>query len=751
MNAEAGAENIEKPKKKKKAATSTFRKKFLVIVESPAKAKTIEKFLGKDYGVRASMGHIRDLPKSRMAVDIDNGYAPHYMVIKGKAKLIKELKGAAQQCEKVYLAPDPDREGEAIAWHLAQVLGKAPELLKRIEFNEITKHAVQDALQNPRDIDMQRVYAQQTRRILDRLVGYRISPLLWKNVLRGSSAGRVQSVALRIICDREKEIQAFEPEEYWTIDTVLQTADEEPVQAQVFSKKDDNKKLDIRNKAEADVITAAIKNGPFTVSAVRKKERAKNPTPPFTTSTLQQEAARKLGYSAYKTMMIAQQLYEGVSIDGETVGLITYMRTDSVRIADEALAAVRDFIGTKFGASALPAEPRVYKTKKSAQDAHEAIRPTYVTKEPAAIREILSNDQYKLYSIIWKRFVSCQMNSAVLDVTSVDITSGDYILRASGSIVKTPGFMSVYLEGHDEEAAPEKGSEEEESALHVNKQGKPEDILLPELTEGDTLTLQDLLPEQHFTQPPARFTEASLVKTLEEKGIGRPSTYAPILSTIQHRGYVLKQGKALNPTELGFKVNMQMNKHFPGIVDVDFTAHIEDELDKITEGSIEWTSVLKEFYEPFELTVKKAEVEMENIKEPDVITEEKCDKCGKNMAIKTGRFGKFMACTGFPDCKNTRSIKKIVAGAVCPVCGGDIVEKMTGRKKLFFGCGNYPACNFASWDRPLEGEKCPTCGAFMVERKKKGEDPVKLCIMCDIKNKEEEKKKEKEEKAKGKE
>ena len=436
--------------------------------------------------------------------------------------------------------------------------------------------------------------------------------------------------------------------------------------------------------------------------------------------------------------MIAQQLYEGVSIAGETVGLISYMRTDSVRIADEALGQVRAFIKEKFGEVALPGSPRVYKTKKSAQDAHEAIRPTDVLKEPNNIKDMLTPDQFKLYSIIWKRFVASQMNSALLDVTSIDITADGYLLRASGSIVKTPGFMTVYLEGKDEEDSSPKNSEQVEEDIQI-KNGKPEEVILPEMNEGETLNAQEVRPEQHFTQPPPRYTEATLVKILEEKGIGRPSTYAPILSTIQYRGYVLKQGKALSPTELGIKVNGQLMKHFPEIVDVDFTATIEDALDKITEGTVEWQSVLRTFYEPFEKTVAKAEVEMENIKEPDIVTDEKCEKCGKPLAIKVGRFGTFLACTGFPECKNTKAIKKVVAGVKCPTCGGDVVEKTTRQKRIFYGCSNYPKCNFASWDKPLVGENCVKCGAFMVERKKKGEDPIKLCIMCDIKNKEEKK------------
>jgi DNA topoisomerase-1 len=734
----AKKENTGKKKTKAKATggRSKFKKKYLVIVESPAKAKTIEKFLGKDYGVLASMGHVRDLPKSRLAVDVDHGFEPQYIVIKGKTKLIKQLKEAAQKSEMVYLAPDPDREGEAIAWHLAQVLGVTADHMKRIEFNEITKSAVQAALQAPRDIDMHRVNAQQTRRILDRLVGYKISPLLWKNVLRGLSAGRVQSVAMRIICDREAEIESFRPEEYWSITAQLLTGRQEAVTAQLFSRVGEQKKIEIKNSAEAEMIVGQVRDKEFLVSEVRKKERAKNPTAPFTTSTLQQEASRKLGFGAYKTMMVAQQLYEGVDIDGETVGLITYMRTDSVRIAAEALHSVRELITQKFGGKAVPEAPRFYKTKKSAQDAHEAIRPTDVTKEPNNIRNFLTPEQFKLYGIIWKRFVASQMNSAVLDVTSVDITAGEHLFRATGSVVKVPGFMAVYLEGHDEEpAAQQPAGTEEENGIPVAKNGRPEEVLLPELVQGEKLKLQELSPEQHFTQPLPRYTEASLVKILEEKGIGRPSTYAPILSTIQFRGYVLKQGKALVPTELGRKVNGQLVKHFPEIVDIGFTATLEDELDRIIEGDVEWPRVLKDFYQPFALTVEKAEKNMENIKEPDQITEEKCEKCGKPMAIKTGRFGKFLACTGFPDCKNTKSLKKIIAGVKCPLCGADIIEKMTSRKKVFYGCGNYPKCNFGSWDKPLPDEKCPTCGAFMVERKK-GDEMVKLCIMCDIKNKE---------------
>lgn len=707
-----------------------FKKKYLVIVESPAKAKTIEKFLGKDFGVLASMGHIRDLPKSTMAVDVENNFEPRYIVIKGKAPIIKQLKAAAKKSEKVYLAPDPDREGEAIAWHLEQLLEVEPENVKRIEFNEITKHAVQDALNHPRQIDLLRVNAQQARRILDRLVGYRISPLLWKNVRRGLSAGRVQSAAMRLICDREALINVFVKEEYWSIAVLFSTEKEELIQANLISRADstdpDTKvgtsKLEIKNEEQATGIVQGLTDKAGTVKEVKKKERSKYPTAPFITSTLQQEASRKLGYNARKTMVIAQQLYEGVDLEGETVGLITYMRTDSVRIADEALNSVRKLIGEKFGSELLPADSKFYKTKKSAQDAHEAIRPTDVFKEPNNIKNVLTPEQFKIYGLIWKRFVACQMKPALMDQTSIDITAGDYLLRATGSVIKFPGFMSVYLESEDEEVDL--------------KNGKPEENILPEVTEGQNLNNQKINPVQHFTQPPPRFTEASLVKTLEEQGIGRPSTYAPTISTIQYRGYVERQGKTLFPTDLGIKVNGQLVKHFPGIVDIHFTANVEDELDKIIEGTVEWTKVLKDFYFPFEEAVKKAEIEMENIKEPDVPTDQLCDKCGKPMVIKVGRFGQFLACSGFPDCKNTKTVKKVVAGVKCPKCGGDMVEKMTRRRTLFYGCGNYPKCTFGSWDKPIAGENCPKCGAFMVEKKKKDQEPQKLCIMCDIKSKE---------------
>ena len=695
--------------------------KYLVIVESPAKSKTLEKYLGKDYKVMASMGHLRDLLKSRISVDVENNFEPSYCIIKGKNKIVKELKEYAAKSEKVLLAPDPDREGEAIAWHLVQALGLPEDKFERIEFNEITKTAVLNSLEHARNIDLNRVNAQQARRCLDRLVGYKISPLLWKRVRRGLSAGRVQSAAMRLICEREEAIQKFIPQEYWNID--VQYKKDMPFSARVFNKVNKQENFTIPDAQTAAAIKEAIDQNPSTVTQVNRRERRRNPYAPFITSTLQQDAAKKLGFNTRRTMMIAQQLYEGIELGAEgQVGLITYMRTDSTRIAEQALAELRNFIPQNYGPEFLPTEPNVYKQNKSAQDAHEAIRPTSVLREPKQIEQYLSAEQFKLYTLIWRRFVSCQMIPAVYDQTTIEIQSGDYLLKVTGSVIKEQGFLKVYEEATEEDVVKD-----------------DENIRLPELTVGEVLSLIKITDQQCFTQPPAHYTEASLVKTLEELGIGRPSTYAPIISTIQFRNYVQKQGRALVPTELGMTVDKQMQKHFPNIVDSGFTAGMELNLDEIAEGKQDWREMLGVFYTPFAKELSSAEEKMEDMRVKDRPTDEICEKCGKPMVIKTGRFGDFIACTGFPECKTTKSILKTLEDVVCPLCGAPIAERKSKRGRLFYGCSAYPECTFASWDKPLK-EVCQTCGAFLVERKDKATgEKVNLCIMCDIKNKETEK------------
>lgn len=684
--------------------------KNLVVVESPAKAKTLEKFLGKDFLVLACGGHIRDLPQRKLGVDVEHNFEPTYAVIKGKDKTIKLLAGEAKKAAKIYLAPDPDREGEAIAWHLAQVLGNK-EKIQRIEFHEITRDAVQEAIKHPRAIDENRFNAQQTRRILDRLVGYKISPILWKKIRRGLSAGRVQSVAVRIICEREKEILAFIPVEYWTIDVVL-TPDQKdfPFSAHFHSKKGQEKELEVHTQAEAEAIVSAVQNNDFKVAEVRVREQKRNPSPPFITSTLQQEAARKLGYSTRRTMAIAQKLYEGLTIKGEgSVGLITYMRTDSTRISQTASEEARKFIEKTYGAKYVPEVPRIYKPRKQSQDAHEAIRPTSVFRTPESIAESLTPEQAKVYGLIWSRFLASQMASADLLMTSVDIESADNIFRATGSVIKFDGFMTLYLESKDEDDPKDDDGR-----------------TLPALTAGDLLNLKEIKPDQHFTEPPPRYSEASLVKELEKKGIGRPSTYAPIVSTIQDRGYVLKEGRQLKPTVLGMTLNDQLVKHFPSIMDISFTARMEDLLDQILEGSQDWVKVLHRFYGPFSHTLEEASEKMEKVV-TDRPSEEVCDKCSKQMIIRSGRFGDFLACSGFPECKNTKSIHKKL-GVKCPLpdCGGDVVEKKTRKRRSFFGCTNYPKCTFALWQQPLN-EKCPKCQSLLVIMRKKDQQPLKLC------------------------
>ncbi len=692
-------------------------KKSLVIVESPAKAKTLERFLGKHFFVKASFGHVRDLPKSKLGVDVENNFEPQYITIKGKTKTINELKKAAEGADQIFLAPDPDREGEAIAYHLAQALLSSKKVNKehiyRIEFNEITKQAVTYAIEHPREINLDRFYAQQARRVLDRLVGYKLSPLLWQKIRRGLSAGRVQSVAVRIICEREREIQAFKPVEYWSIEGLFKTSADETVRAQLYGRVGDKEKIKINNGQEAQALVSQLEGGTYQVADVVQKEKRRNPTAPFITSTLQQEASRKLGWGARKTMMVAQQLYEGIDLHGESTGLISYMRTDSVRISEQAIGEVRAAITQWYGAGYLPESANVYKSKGRVQDAHEAIRPTHIEYAPDSIKNDLTLDQLKLYRLVWQRFVACQMAPAILDVTSVEIQGNGFVLRASGSVIKFDGFMKVYLEGQDED-----------------KRDEDAENLLPLLTPGQAMALAELLPAQHFTQPPPRFTEASLVKFLEEQGIGRPSTYAPIMSTIQDRGYVGKESKALVPTDLGLLINDQLVKHFSDIVDVGFTADMEAKLDMIDDGSIDWRQIVRNFFEPFEKDLKIASDVMEKIN-TDEKTDEVCEKCGSPMIIKTSRYGRFIACSGYPNCKNTRSLVADT-GVVCPECGSKIVERRSKRGKIFYGCSGYPKCTFAVWDKPT-GDICPQtpCKGFLVIKRARGKAPFKKCVKCE--------------------
>lgn len=666
----------------------------LVIVESPAKANTIGKFLGKDYKIIASVGHVRDLPKSQMGVDVDRNFEPKYITIRGKGDVINKLKKEAKAAKKIFLATDPDREGEAISWHLANLLNIDEKDRCRITFNEITKNAVKNAIKIPRQIDMNLVDAQQARRVLDRIVGYKISPLLWRKIRKGLSAGRVQSVATRLICDREDEIEQFVPEEYWTIAAKLAKARIQPFEARFFGT--DEEKIELKDEKQVKGILKQLEGKKYTVKKVKKSEKKKAPAPPFTTSTLQQEAARRLGYPTKKTMSIAQQLYEGIEVKGHgAVGLVTYIRTDSMRISAEAQQETKGFIGSKYGEKYLPEETRIFKNKSASQDAHEAIRPTYVTLEPDEIKESLSNDQYKLYKLIWGRFVASQMASAVYDTVSADIGAAKYLFKANGSKIKFAGFMAVYIEGKDEE------SEDGE-------------VTIPELVEGEQLDLKKLEEKQHFTQPPLRYTEATLVRTLEEKGIGRPSTYAPIITTILARTYVEREKKFLLPTELGRIVNDLMKNHFKDIVDVQFTALMEKKLDDVEEGSKKWVEIMQEFYMQFVDTLKQAEDLIGHIEIPDEVTDILCEKCGRNMVIKNGRFGKFLACPGFPECRNARPILE-EAGVNCPKCGGKVLYKKTRKGKRYLGCENNPDCGFMTWDMPAK-ENCPKCGNFLVKK-----------------------------------
>jgi DNA topoisomerase I len=677
---------------------------YLVIVESPAKAKTIGKYLGKKYTVKASMGHVRDLPKSQLGVDVDHDFEPRYITIRGKGDVIKSLREAGKKAKRVFLAADPDREGEAIAWHLQNILEINPDEACRVVFHEITKDAVKNAFHEPRKLNMDLVNAQQTRRILDRLVGYRLSPLLWKKVKKGLSAGRVQSVAVRLIVDREIEIRAFMPEEYWTVDATSKI-EKSKLTARFYGYHDE--KTALRNEEAVSELMQHVEGHSYEVVRVKKAERKRNPSPPFTTSSLQQEAARKLGFRAYKTMAVAQQLYEGLDLGKEgSVGLITYMRTDSTRISDTAKTEARIFIANKYGNDYMPEKPKEYQTKGSAQDAHEGIRPTSAERIPESIKSFLSKDQYRLYKLIWERFVASQMSQAILDTTTVDIRANDALFRATGSVLKFPGFMVLYTEGNDE------GKGEEESKL------------LPPVEKGDILPEPVLKPEQHFTQPPSRYSESSLVKAMEELGIGRPSTYAPTIDTILKRGYVLLEQKRFIPTELGEIVVGLLVKNFDELIDVDFTAQMENELDGVEEGKTDWVALLAKFYTSFEQELTEAELNMEQIKLADEESDVECEKCGRMMVYKTGRYGKFLACPGFPECRNTKPIVK-EAGVNCPKCGKPLLERKGKRRKTFYGCSGYPECDYVLWNRPT-GALCPVCSHPMVEKTVKGE----LFVVC---------------------
>ena len=685
--------------------------KYLVIVESPAKVKTISKFLGANYKVMASQGHVRDLPKSQMGVDVEHDYEPKYITIRGKGDILAALRKEAKKADKVYLATDPDREGEAISWHLAAALKLEDKDIYRITFNEITKNAVKASLKEARKIDMNLVDAQQARRVLDRVVGYGISPLLWAKIKRGLSAGRVQSVALRMICDRENEIDAFIPEEYWTMEASLNIKGEKkPLVAKFYG--DRNGKIDIKNAAQMQKILDEVKNSGFSIESVKKSEKIKKSPLPFTTSTLQQEAAKTLNMSTKRTMNIAQQLYEGVDIKGRgTVGLITYLRTDSTRVADEAKVASKDYISENYGEKYLPQSSNAKKDDKKIQDAHEAIRPTDLSLSPALVKESLQRDQFRLYQLIWKRFVASQMAPAQYETTSVRIGAGEYIFTVSASKIFFDGFMSVYKTDDDNE---------ETNALAKG------------LDENSVLTLDDVNGTQHFTQPPAHFTEASLVKALEEQGIGRPSTYAPTISTIIARHYVIKENKNLYISELGNAVNNIMMTAFPTIVDVKFTANMESLLDGVAEGTVEWKEIIRNFYPDLKVAIDEAEKELEHVKIEDEVTDVICDKCGRNMVIKYGPHGKFLGCPGFPECHNTKPyLEKI--GVACPKCGKDVILKKTKKGRMFYGCEGYPECDFVSWQKPSD-KKCPKCGGYMIEKGSKLVCADETCGYVESKN-----------------
>lgn len=667
--------------------------KYLVIVESPAKVKTVKKFLGANYEVAASNGHVRDLPKSQLGIDIEHDFEPKYITIRGKGELLAGLRKSVKKADKIYLATDPDREGEAISWHLSKALKLEDKKMQRITFNEITKTAVKASLKEAREIDMNLVDEQQARRCLDRMVGYEISPLLWKKIKRGLSAGRVQSVALRIIGDREEEINAFIPQEYWSLDASFQIPGEKkPLVAHFYGK---DKKININSKEEMNRILDELKGAQFEVTEVKKGERTKKAPLPFTTSTLQQEAAKVLNFATSKTMRLAQQLYEGVDIKGNgTVGLITYLRTDSTRISVEASTAAREYIAAEYGEEYTAKAEHTENKNKKAQDAHEAIRPSDITRTPAAMKESLSRDQFRLYQLIWKRFTASRMQSAIYETTSVKIKGNDYLFTVSASRVKFDGFMSVYIQEDDEK--------------------KESNTLVRALDKNTQLKLEQLQPEQHFTQPPAHYTEASLVKTLEELGIGRPSTYAPTITTILARRYVAKENKNLYMTELGEVVNKMMKQAFPTIVDVNFTANMEALLDKVGDGSVQWKTVVRNFWPDLKESVERAEEELEQVEIADEVTDEICEVCGRNMVIKYGPHGRFLACPGFPDCKNTKPyLEKI--GVSCPKCGGEIILKKTKKGRRYYGCEHNPDCDFMTWQKP-SGEKCPQCGGYMLEK-----------------------------------
>ncbi|MDD4168692.1 MAG: type I DNA topoisomerase [Desulfotomaculaceae bacterium] len=679
--------------------------KTLVIVESPAKAKTISKFLGRKYVVKASLGHVRDLPKSQFGVDVQNGFSPKYITIRGKGDTIKELRMAGKKAEQVLIASDPDREGEAIAWHLQNILDISSEKPCRIEFNEITKQAIQDAVKNPRVIDANRVNAQQARRILDRLVGYNLSPLLWRKIKKGLSAGRVQSVAVRLICDREEEIQSFNPEEYWTLTGSFVKDGCAPFEGKLFKYK--GRKINVNSAEKIQELLDDLEGASYSVSKVVRREKSRKSALPFITSTLQQEASRKLNFTTRKTMLIAQQLYEGLDLGKEgTTGLVTYIRTDSTRVSETARDEAKNYIRERLGDQYVGRVTARPGGKGKVQDAHEAIRPTSINREPNLVKDFLTNDQFKLYKLIWSRFLASMMSPAIFDTTSVDISARDYLFRATGSVIKFPGFMKVYTEGRDDEE-------------------KDEEKQIPELNEGDSLIARSLTPKQHFTQPPPRYTEATLVKILEEKGIGRPSTYAPIVGTIIKRGYVVRDKKQLYPTELGTMVVDLLKKHFQDIIGVEFTAGMEEKLDSVEEGVLDWVQVLDRFYTPFSRTLLKAEEEIGHVQPADEVTEEICEQCGRNMVIKMGRYGKFLACPGFPECRSTKPLLE-PTGVNCPRCTGELVARRSKKGRKFFGCSCYPECDFVTWDQPSQ-TKCPECGGLMLE-KRSGKKIILSCI-----------------------
>ena len=675
----------------------------LVIVESPAKARTISKFLGRSYKVEASQGHVRDLPKSQLGVDVEHDFEPKYITIRGRGEVLERIRKEAKGAKSIILATDPDREGEAISWHLATILGIDPESACRVEFNEITEKTVKNAIKEPRAVNMQLVNAQQARRLLDRLVGYKISPLLWVKIKKGLSAGRVQSVATRMVVDREQEIEQFEPEEYWYVDAQLRAGGKQ-LQARLISL--DGERVTLSDAEQANEAKARVEKGGFVIRSVKRGERRKHPAAPFTTSNLQQEASRKLGFTTAKTMQVAQQLYEGVDIEGRgTLGLISYIRTDSVRLSDEAVAAAREMISERYGEQFVPEKPNVYKGRKSAQDAHEAIRPTNLELRPEEIKASLTKDQYNLYRLVYLRFVACQMADALYETQQIEIASDSgVVLRSSAERLKFAGFTAVYEEGTDD-------------APNQDEHGSS---LMADVSEGDHAELLSDEATQHFTQAPARYTEASLVRALEEKGIGRPSTYAPTISTILARGYVMREKKQLFPTELGIMITNMMEEYFADIVDIAFTAGMEEQLDEVEEGKLDWHKVLSDFYGPFEKTLENAESKIEKVEIKDEVSDVPCDKCGAMMVYKLGRYGRFLACPNFPECRNTKAIQ-VEIDAPCPKCGGKLLQKTSRKGRKFYGCERSPECDFVSWDMPVS-EKCPKCGSYMtLSHTKKGD------------------------------